>query len=146
MIQFENSIFIKRSPQDVFAYVTNPNNAPQWMAGVQDAEWTSDDHAGVGSTWKVTTKFLGRTIEGELERTRFDPPTHVTSKVIRGPIPYESTFKLTAQDNGTLLAFSGQVEFGGFFKLAEGLVGQQLKKHQDADLAALKLLLEAEEA
>jgi hypothetical protein len=64
--------------------------------------------------------------------------------VIKGPIPYESTIKLEAQDNGTLLTFSGQVEFGGFFKLAEGLVGQQLKKHQEADLAALKLLLEAD--
>lgn len=144
MIKFENSVFIKRSPQDVFAYVTSPNNAPQWMAGVQDAGWTSDDH-GIGSTWKVTTKFLGRTIEGELERTSFDPPHHVTSKVIKGPIPYESTIKLEAQNNGTLLTFAGQVEFGGFFKLAEGVVGQQLKKNQDSDLAALKLLLEADE-
>lgn len=143
MITFENGIFIKRSPQDVFAYVTNPNNAPQWMAGVQEAGWTSDDH-GIGSTWKVTTKFLGRTIEGELERTTFDPPHRVTSKVIKGPIPYESTIELRAQDNGTLLSFSGQVEFGGFFKPAEGLVGQQLKKNQDSDLAALKLLLEAD--
>lgn len=142
MIKFENSIFIKRSPQDVFAYVTNPNNAPQWMAGVQDVGWTSDDHDDIGSTWKVTTKFLGRTIEAELERTSFDPPHHVSSKVINGPIPYESTIKLEAQDNGTLLTFAGQVEFGSFFKLAEGLVGQQLKKNQDSDLAALKLLLE----
>jgi hypothetical protein len=87
---------------------------------------------------------LGRTIEAELERTGFDPPHLVITKVIKGPIPYESTIKLEAQDNGTLLTFSGQVEFGGFFKLAEGLVGQQLKKHQEADLAALKLLLEAD--
>jgi len=146
MIKFETSIFIKRSPPDVFAYVTNPNNAPQWMSGVQDAGWTSDDHPNIGSTWQVTTKFLGRTIEAELERTSFDPPNQVSSKVIRGPIPYESTITLSAQANGTLLTFSGQVEFGGFFKLAEGLVGQQLRKNQDSDLAALKMLLEAEGA
>jgi len=84
MIKFENSIVIKRAPQDVFAYVTNPNNAGEWMTGVQEAGWTSDDYPGVGSTWKVVTKFLGRTMEAELERTSLSPD-HVTSKTIKGP-------------------------------------------------------------
>ncbi len=37
----------------------------------------------------------------------------------------------------------GKGEFGGFFKLAEGLVGKQAEKQSESDLAALKLLLES---
>jgi hypothetical protein len=63
--------------------------------------------------------------------------------MVSGPIPFEITMKLAAQGNGTQLSMRGQAEIGGFFKLAEGLVGKQLDKHIEADHAALKLFLEA---
>ena len=36
-----------------------------------------------------------------------------------------------------------QAELGGFFKLAEGLVGKQIEKQMETDSAKLKKLLEA---
>ncbi len=36
-------------------------------------------------------------------------------------------------------------EIGGFFKIAEGLVGKQARKQFDLDFEALKLLLESGE-
>jgi hypothetical protein len=37
----------------------------------------------------------------------------------------------------------GEVEASGFFKLAEGLLRKQIEKQHDADVEALKQLLEA---
>lgn len=79
-----------------------------------------------------------------MEISDWQPPTQNTFKTISGPIPFELTVKVEAQDGGTLLTQKGQVEFGGFFSLAEGLVGNQLKKQMEADLNALKVLLESE--
>lgn len=124
--------------------MTNPANSPKYQSGARSAEWVTDGPVGVGSKWKSVNRFLGRDINAELEITDWQPPTQNTFKTISGPIPFELTVKVEAQDGGTLLTQKGQVEFGGFFSLAEGLVGNQLKKQMEADLNALKVLLESE--
>jgi len=143
MYKFANSIFINRPVQEVFDFVTNPANNAQWQSGTESAEWTSDGPPGVGSTIKAVANLLGRKIEVELKVTGWDPPNQWSLKNIGGPIPLEATSKFEAQGDGTLLTETGQAEIGGFFKLAEGLVGKQLEKQFEADNAALKLLLEA---
>jgi carbon monoxide dehydrogenase subunit G len=143
MYKFESSTFINRPPQEVFDYVTNPANYAKWSSGIQSAEWTSDGPPGVGSTVKGVAKFLGRKIEFVTEITGWDPPNLWRVKSVGGPIPFESTSKFEAQGDGTLLTETFQGELGGFFKLAEGLVGKQFEKQIEAERAALKLLLES---
>src|SRR4030067_1481022 len=133
MIKFENSIFVNRTPQDVFDYVNNPANDAQWQSGTEATEGTSDGPPGVGSTLKSVINFMGRKIESELEVTVWDPPHRSGLKARSGPIPFEVTIKYEAQGGGTLLTQTGQAEFGGFFKLAEGLVGEQLAKEFEAN-------------
>ena len=145
MFTFEKSLFINRPQQEVFDYVTNPANNAQWQDSTQSGEWTSDGPPGVGSTYKVVTRFLGRTIEATAEITGWDPPNQAANKSVGGPFPFEGTQKFEAQGDGTQLTFTGQAEFGGFFKLAEGLVGKQLEKQFDTYGNALKLVLEAGE-
>ena len=48
-------------------------------------------------------------------------------------------------ENQAEMTLDIEAEFGGFFKLAEGLVGKQLDKQMEANLDAVKLLLEAEQ-
>ena len=143
MYKFESSIFINRPQQEVFDYVTNPANNPQWQSGTESAEWTSDGPPGVGSTFKIVASLLGRKIESVVEITGWDPPNLSRIKSVGGPIPFENTVRLAAQGDGTLLTQNAQAEIGGLFKLAEGLVGKQLDKQFEANNAALKLLLEA---
>jgi carbon monoxide dehydrogenase subunit G len=142
MNKIENQIFIYRSPQEVFDFITEPTNSMKYQSGTSMAEWTSEDPVGVGSTWKAVTRFMGRDIEGELQITEWQPPTLNSFKTINGPVPFELTIKTEPQGEGTLLTQTGTVEFGGLFKLAEGMVGQQLKKHMEADNQTLKELLE----
>ena len=143
MYKFELSIFINRPVQEVFDYVTNPANYAKWSSGIQSAEWTSDGPPGVGSTVKGVAKFLGRKIEFVTEITGWDPPNLWSVKSVGGPLPLESTSKFEAQGDGTLVTETSQIEIGGFFNLAEGLVGKQFEKQKESDSSALKLLLEA---
>ena len=57
----------------------------------------------------------------------------------QGAFGFQST-----PEGGTELTIDVEAEFGGFFKLAEGLVGKQLEKQLDTNFDALKLLLEGE--
>ena len=80
MIAFEKSIFINRPQQEVFDFVSNPANDPQWRSGAESAEWTSEGPVGVGSTYRSVDKLLGRKIEGTTEVTIWDPPPSVSKR------------------------------------------------------------------
>src|SRR5512135_2693246 len=117
MYKYEQSIFIKRPPQEVFDYVSNPANDVHWRGGTQSAEWTSGGPPGVGSTIKVVTSMLGRKIQAAAEVTAWDPPRLFTIKAVGGPVPFEGTIKLEPQGDGTLLTQTGEAEISGLFGL-----------------------------
>jgi uncharacterized membrane protein len=145
MYEFTKNVFIQRSLQDVFNVITDPVKSAQWQSFSESAEWTSSSPAGIGSTWKTVGKFMGRSIDTEMQVTGWEPPRKVSFKSINGPYPMEVTNTLDAQDGGTLITISGQADIGGFFKLAEGLVGKQIEKQIDADNEKLKLLMESKQ-
>ena len=146
MISFENSQFINRPQQEVFDFMSNPDNDAKWQSGTEHTEWTSEGPHGVGSTQRSVGKLLGRKIDITIEITNWDPPQQLGFKTVSGPLSAEGTIKFESQENGTLLTQSGQAEFGGFFKIAEGLAAKQLQKQADSDFDALKLVLEEGQA
>ena len=146
MFTFEKSIFINRPPQEVFDYITNPDNDSNWRTTAVSAEWTSADPVGVGSTQRTVGKFLGRKIDSTNEVTVWDPPNQFAFKSVDGSIPLAISQKLAAKDDGTQLTINLEAELAGFFKMAEGLVGKQAEKQVDTDFNALKLVLEADQA
>ncbi len=146
MITYEKRIFINRPPQEVWDLISDPANFAKWQGSAESAEWTSEGPPGVGSSFRGEAKFLGRKIESTSEITIWNPPNLYGLKSVSGPMPFESTTKLEPKENGTNLSLRAQMEIGGFFKLAEGLVAKQAEKQTENDLGALKLLLELGQA
>ncbi|HEX6306407.1 MAG TPA: SRPBCC family protein [Anaerolineales bacterium] len=146
MIAFEKKLFISRPQQEVFEYVSNPANDHQWRNSVELVEWTSEGPPGVGSSQHQVDRFLGRKIDSTLEITSWDPPNQYGQKVVSGPIPFEVTITFDSMEGGTQLSVFGQAEFGGFFKMAEGLIGKQIEKQLDTELNNLKRALEEGQA
>ena len=143
MLKFETTIFINRPQQEVFDFVSNLANNPKWQGNFISAEWTSEGPVGVGSTQRSVSRFLGREIEATAEITIWDPPNQFAFKLPKGPYPVEGTNIFEPKGNGTQVTQTGTGEPGGFYKLAEGLVGKQINKQLETDLSALKLFLEA---
>ena len=143
MVQLESKVIINRSPKDVFDYINEPSNSPNYQSGTKSASWISEGPIGVGSTWKTTANLFGREIEAEMQITDWQPPSQTSFKAISGPIPFEVTAKVEPQDSGTLLTFSGKVELGGLFKLAEGMAAKQIENQMNSDNQKLKKLLES---
>jgi carbon monoxide dehydrogenase subunit G len=142
MITFEKTIFINRPQQEIFEFLSNPANDPKWRDSAVSAEWVSEGPAGVGSKLKSVDKLLGRQIESTSEITAWDPPNKYGQKTLGGPVPFAFTITLEAQGDGTQLTMNSQAELGGFFKMAEGLVGKQLEKQIETDFNGLKRVLE----
>ncbi len=143
MDRFEKSIFINRPRQEVFDFTVDPLNDARWQSDIVSSEATSEGPRGVGSTSRVVRKFLGREMDSTIEITAWDPPDQVNYKSVGGPMEFEFSAKYEEQEGGTLLTMTGQAEFGGFFKLASGMVVKQAEKSMGEDMAALKELMEA---
>lgn len=77
MYEFERSIFINRTQQEVFDYTFDPANNAKWQSATESSAWTSEGPPGVGARFKIVAKQLGQTREVELEVTRWEPPNGV---------------------------------------------------------------------
>jgi carbon monoxide dehydrogenase subunit G len=142
MTVLEQELIINRPLQDVWDYISDPSKLVEWQASAESFEWTSDPPYGVGSTMLGVAKLIGRKVESKSEITVWDPPTEYGLKQVGGPIPFRATIKLQSTDNVTRLTVRGEMEIGGLFKIAEGLVLKQMQKEMDKDYNALKDLLE----
>ncbi|MFQ5399404.1 MAG: SRPBCC family protein [Anaerolineae bacterium] len=145
MYTFKHSVFINRPVQEVWEFVSDLTNHPQF-GSMATVERSSDGPPGVGSTYRSVSRFLGRTIESTSETTGWEPPNKFSSKSVEGPIAFQDQWEFADEDSGTLVTLSGEAEMGGFFKIAEGIVGKQIDKQITTDLGALKLMLETDAA
>ena len=141
MISFEKSIWINRTQQEVFDYLSEPTNDAEWRGSSLSAEWISDPPQGVGSTNKAVDKLMGSNIESTREITAWDPPNQFGFKGASGPMSFELTMTFEAQDNGTKATISVEARSGGLFKMAENLFAKQMEKQVSTDMASLKRVM-----
>jgi len=144
MVKVETSVVINRPIGEVFAFVTNPENSPQYESGVHEAKKTSKGPMGVGATWQEVRQFMGRRIESTNEVTAYEPNKKFSFKSTSGPFPVEGGYIFEQVEGGTKVTVTGQGETGGFFKLADPLVARMVKRDLETANANLKDLLEAQ--
>ncbi len=146
MGKFTLSVFINRSQQDVFDFLSNPANLSKWNSNFESAEWASTGVLGVGSTYRVLARMPGGKKEGLFEITQWDPPHRYSYKSIRLAFPIESiesAIMLAPKENGTQLTFESQFELVGTLKFAEGFFTRMGEKQDRKNFETAKRLLEA---
>lgn len=141
MININSSITIERPVGEVFDFVRNQENAQMWLSGWLESRPTSDTE-GVGFTWVDVIEVFGRRVESEFELTKFEPNRMFAFRSIRGSFPISGVYSFEPVEEGTAVTFDLQGEPGGFFKLAEPLLGRMLQRQWDANLANIKDVME----
>ena len=143
MLKIESTTVINRPIEEVFAVLSDLENNPKWSSGFLEVKKTSDGSIGIGTTWRAVQSVLSRRIESEAEVTEYEPNRKFAVKTKAGPIPAKVRNSFEPVDKGTRLNFTFEAEPGGFFKLAEPLLGNMVKRSFETDLANLKDLMEA---
>jgi uncharacterized membrane protein len=143
MFTVETSITINRPVEHVFAFLSNFENQPKWDVSMIEVKKTSPEAIGVGTTWRVVPKALGRRIEGQAEVIEYELNRKITEKS-KSPFPVTVPMTFERVDGGTRVNVRFDAEPGGFFKLAEPLIMDKAKRVLAHDLAKLKGLMEAQ--
>jgi uncharacterized protein YndB with AHSA1/START domain len=145
MFKLEVNEVINRPVEEVFEYVSNPENDALWQSDTAETEITSEGPIGVGSSYRDVTEFLGRRIETIFEFTDYEPNVTLSLRATSGPIPMDATITFESIEDGTEVNFTATGEVGGFFKLAEPLVNRMAQRTWTANYANLKDLLESQD-
>ncbi|HEY6058927.1 MAG TPA: SRPBCC family protein, partial [Candidatus Limnocylindrales bacterium] len=115
----ENSIEIRRSVEDVFAFVADGENARQWRPAVLDVRRVSGE--GVGARYAQGVRGpMGRRVAADYEITRFEPGQTIEFRTTAGPVRPRGWFEFRSVDGGTRLTFALDAELGGLRRLLLG--------------------------
>lgn len=140
----EESIFIPKPPQEVFDYVSAPENLPEWDSSILEAHQVDSGPIRVGTHSKGKSKILGRRFEWTTEVTDFDPPRRAVSRGEGGDLKF--TITLTAEHEGNGTRFTQRIDadsgLGGIFgKIADPLVEKAQARTTRANLETLVEIL-----
>ena len=60
MTPFNKRMVIQgRTPDEVFGFITDPANDPQWRESTVSFEWLTEEIEGVGSRFRATDRLAG---------------------------------------------------------------------------------------
>jgi len=123
--------------------VSDQTNAPGWQRGLLDVRRTTAGPIGVGTRHDVVREFMGRRLTMSNEYTRYEPNTLVAFE-LSGTVPGQASYIVepAGMDSARLIA---RIEMrpAGILRLAEPLMAAGLRRDVQANLRALKSLLEA---
>ena len=93
MDTFQNTVTIARPADEVFAFLADLRNIPQWNYAITRTVQTSPGPAGVGASYRQTHTIPCRS-EESLQITVFEPPSRLTIQGQIGPFQAATSYLL----------------------------------------------------
>jgi carbon monoxide dehydrogenase subunit G len=138
----EIDIHIDRPPDEVFAFISNFANNPQWQKGMDSCTVTSDGEFGVGSTYDQVAHMANRQILSSFEVVEYDPGRKVKATTTKSTFPITFTRVVDADRGGSRVRAIIEGDATGIFKVLGPVMNLMVKRSINADYVRLKVLLE----
>lgn len=143
MITQAHQIVIERPVEEVFSFLSIPENNPQWETMVVESKMVTSGPMRVGSQFSEKVKLFGSPFETVCTVTEYEFPRVIGYRSDSSPrLQYEGRVSLQPEGSGTRLSFNGTNQLGGVWRFLEPLMGGEVKKEVEGDLQKLKHLLE----
>ncbi len=144
MIKVTSSVEIEHDPNEVFQYIADPENNPQWQSGMKSCKWESKHHNWIGSTYIQEASFLGKEIESTFEIIDFQQGYMIKGQSISGTFPITFTRIVESTSNGCKVTAIVEGDPKGVFKIAQPLMTWMVKYSVEKDYQKLKSMFENE--
>lgn len=136
-------VLIRRPVAEVAAFAGDPSRAPEWYVNIKSVHWQTPPPLAVGARLAFVAHFLGRRLAYTYEIREWIPGTRLVMSTAEGPFPMETTYTWTDEGGSTRMTLRNRGEPSGFAALAAPLMAMSMRRANDADLAKLKVVLEA---
>ena len=142
MITIESTESIARSPADVFAFVADVRNDPQWHTDILEAQLTSGTSMVEGTSFTTRFKpFMGLS-EGTGVVTAYEPPHRFVTEGRMGNFEPKTILTVEPRDAGSQITRRVEMEPAGLLRFIAPFMGGMMRKQNASFLANLKRVLE----
>jgi uncharacterized protein YndB with AHSA1/START domain len=122
-MRVEQSFTVGRPPDEVFAYMVQPENLASWQPSKVAVEPLTDGPPRQGYRVKERTKAGLRQWDQVVEFTEFEPGRALTTHIVEGLVPIDGRWTFTDDGAGrTRVHFVAEGELTGPLRLAEPLL------------------------
>jgi len=142
MKRIETSVVIQMPIHQVFDYLIEPSNLPDWPPGFLEATSTSDGPIRIGSTSKRITDFGGRPSESQHVVSEFAPNALMSVSSKTGPLEIKELFELETAEGGTRVTVAEEITAPLLLKPAEWIFAFMAGRNIDKYGQGLKSRLE----
>ena len=144
MISIESSEWIDRPAEEVFAFVSDIRNDPQWHTDVLEAEYEAPGSTTAGATFRTRFKpFMGLS-EGTGTVTVYEPPRRFVLTERMGKFEPVLTLTVKPDGGGSRITRRLDMEPHGMLKVMAPFTGGMMRKRNAGFLSNLKRVLETE--
>jgi uncharacterized membrane protein len=147
MKRIAESIIIHRPCGEVFAYLENRSNDPNWMVSVLESHWLDPDGpTGIGRRGRMVMKIGGRRAEFIDEVTGYEPGQRIAHRTVQGPLQLNTACICEPSGShcrATVIGEADRLVSGPLGRLVEPLLARGVRHSFRNDLARLKQILEA---
>ena len=141
-MHFTNTITIDRPAAEVFAFLAQFENVPQWNYAISETRKTSIGPVGVGVRYEQT-RMLPTPSGERFEVAAYEPDRTLAIRGTFGSFPGRFTYELEPMGDRTRLVNTVDLEHSGLMSIAASLMTSRVKAAVAANLGALKQILES---
>jgi hypothetical protein len=143
MINLNTSTMIYRPVEQVFDFVSTPENDFQWQYGTLASARISEGISQRGTSFRNIGHLMGHRIQSIFEVTEYEPNRKYGFKSLSGPLRSHTSYSFEKDRGSTRIEILTQVNAINFFQVEQGVLEKNMKKQLKENLAMLKDILEA---
>jgi uncharacterized protein YndB with AHSA1/START domain len=138
---FENTVIIRRPIEEVFGFLSQFENVPEWNYAIVETRKVSEGPVGVGTIYHQVRSVPSRS-EERFEVTVYNPSRHLELRGQLGPFPSRLSYALDALPEGTRVTNTVELELRGPGRLLGRVAVPRVRDAVAANLRKLKEVLE----
>ena len=128
-MRIEQSFGVRRPPEDVFAYMTDPANLASWQPSKVAVEPLTDGPPRQGYRLRERTKIGPRQWDQVVEFTEFEPGRTLATHILEGSMPVDGRWTFVRDGaGGTRVHFVAEGALTGVARLLERLLRRGIER------------------
>ena len=143
MVEVQGEILIDRRPEDVFDFVADEENEPQYNPQMRSAKKLTEGPIGVGTSFRAEMIGRGRVVPMTIQFTEFDRPRRLEERVQMRAMDLTGGLTFEPVDGTTRMRWSWNLEPHGVLRFMGPVVAAMGRRQERRIWTSLKQRLEA---